>query len=92
MSAREPHGSSNPASAARPGLDGRPAFGTVSAFDGHRGLGTVTDVRGREWPFHCTAIADGSRTIEVGTAVVFRPTPGHLGRMEAADVQPVRSG
>lgn len=70
---------------AAPGL----GFGTVSAFDGRRGLGVVTDAERREWPFHCTAIADGSRTIQVGTEVVFRPTPGHLGRMEAAEVQPL---
>jgi cold shock CspA family protein len=91
LSATAPHGPGGPASTARAGLDGRPTFGTVSAFDDHRGLGTVTDDRGREWPFHCTAIADGSRTIEVGTAVVFRPAPGHLGRMEAVEVQQVGS-
>jgi cold shock CspA family protein len=78
------------------GGDGRPQtrairLGTVTAFDVGRGLGTVADGAGGEWPFHCTAIADGSRTIEVGTAVVFRPVPGHLGRMEAADVQPLAS-
>lgn len=76
------------------GAGGRPptraiGLGTVTAFDVGRGLGTVTDDAGGEWPFHCTAIADGSRTVEVGTAVVFRPVPGHLGRMEAADVQPL---
>lgn len=69
-----------------------PTFGDVSAFDDDRGLGTVTDADGREWPFHCTAIADGSRTIDVGTAVVFRPAAGHLGQMEAAHVQPAGSG
>jgi cold shock CspA family protein len=69
-----------------------PTLGNVSAFDDRRGLGTVTDADGREWPFHCTAIADGSRTIVVGTAVVFRPAAGHLGQMEAAHVQPVGRG
>jgi cold shock CspA family protein len=68
-----------------------PISGTVSAFDNHRGLGTITDRRGREWPFHCTAIADGSRTIEVGTAVVFCPVAGPLGQMEAAGVQSLGS-
>lgn len=79
------------AGAARPLSTRAIGLGTVTAFDVGRGLGTVTDRAGGEWSFHCTAIADGSRTIEVGTAVVFRPVPGHLGRMEAADVQPLAS-
>lgn len=70
-------------------MSGAVGFGTVVAFGAHRGLGTVRDGRGREWPFHCTAIADGSRAIEVGVAVVFVPAPGHLGRMEATQVQPL---
>jgi cold shock CspA family protein len=57
--------------------------GTVTGFDEPRGLGTVADDNGGELPFHCTAIADGSRTIEVGTKVAFERAPGHLGRMEA---------
>jgi cold shock CspA family protein len=64
--------------------------GTVTGFDADRGLGTVTGDDGREWPFHCTAIADGSRTIEVGTAVAFIPVPGHLGRDEASELTPIR--
>ncbi len=72
--------------------------GVVSAFDEARGLGTVTggvrdeenegavDGDGRTWTFHCTAIADGSRTIEVGARVAFDVVPGHLGRMEATRV------
>lgn len=66
-------------------------LGTVTAFDVHRGLGVLTDDQGRQWPFHCTAITDGSRTIAVGEAVAFHPVPGHLGRMEASDVRPLRS-
>jgi len=31
-------------------------------------------------------IADGSRTIAVGTAVEFEVTAGHLGRWEASEV------
>lgn len=62
--------------------------GTVADFDDHGGYGTVTDVDGREWPFHCTAIADGSRTIDVGTSVRFRVIPGRPGRWEATDLQP----
>jgi cold shock CspA family protein len=61
----------------------RPSTGTVATFDADRGLGTVVDDDGRELPFHCTAVADGSRRIEVGTRVSFLTAPGHLGRTEA---------
>lgn len=58
----------------------------VTAFDPERGLGTVAADGGGDLPFHCTAVADGSRTIEVGTRVVFRSAPGHLGRIEAREL------
>lgn len=57
--------------------------GTVTAFDGPRGIGELTDGAGRAYPFHCTQIADGTRTIVVGTAVEFTVVPGLLGRWEA---------
>jgi len=60
--------------------------GTVTEFDDPRGLGTVTADDGRVLPFHCTAIADGTRTIEPGTRVTFTLRPGHLGRWEATGV------
>ena len=63
--------------------------GTVSAFDDPRGLGTVTADDGTAYPFHCTAIADGSRTIEVGTTVEFQVVPGRMGRWEAAQLSTV---
>jgi len=63
--------------------------GTVTAFDEHRGLGEVTADDGARYSFHCTAIADGTRTIAVGTAVEFVVVPGHLGRWEAAAIEPV---
>jgi cold shock CspA family protein len=56
--------------------------GTVTAFDSHRGTGVVVDEAGAEFPFHCTAIANGTREIEPGTAVRFDVAPG-LGRWEA---------
>jgi cold shock CspA family protein len=62
--------------------------GTVTAFDDPRGLGEVTADDGTVLAFHCTAIADGSRTIEVGTAVRFQVRPGLRGRWEAAAVEP----
>jgi cold shock CspA family protein len=62
--------------------------GEVAAFDGERGYGTVRTADGRELFFHCTAIADGSRTIAPGTPVTFHVVPGHRGRYEAAGITP----
>ena len=64
-----------------------PQEGTVASFDDHAGYGTVRTVDGAELFFHCTAVADGSRTIAEGTAVRFTAVPGHLGRWEATDVR-----
>ena len=61
--------------------------GVVAEFDSHRGWGVVRrDDDGAELPFHCTAIADGTREIEPGTAVTFEVVAGHLGRWEAATI------
>jgi cold shock CspA family protein len=60
--------------------------GTVTDFDERVGLGIVTDARGDVFPFHCTAIADGTRTITVGTAVAFRVVAGRTGRWEAGSL------
>lgn len=75
-------------SAAPPGA---PSPGVVTEFDEHRGTGTLRCVDGRELFFHCTAIAGGSRTIDVGTKVSFSVVPGHRGRWEAADVEELGS-
>ena len=61
--------------------------GTVIAFDEHAGFGTVRASDGSELFFHCTQLADRSRTVEVGTEVRFEVIPGHLGRWEAARVE-----
>jgi len=63
--------------------------GTVVDFDEHRGLGMVRRDDGIEYPFHCVAIADGSRSIAVGARVSWRVTPGRLGRWEAMGITPV---
>ena len=63
--------------------------GTVTEFDDPRGLGTVNAEDGTAYPFHCTAIADGSRTIEVGTAVTFEVVPGRMGRWEGSQLSGV---
>jgi cold shock CspA family protein len=61
--------------------------GTVAEFDEARGLGSV-EAEGATYPFHCTAIADGSRTIEVGSAVTFEVVAGRMGRWEASAIAP----
>ncbi len=38
------------------------------------------------FPFHCTAIADGTRTIAPDTPVKFRLRPGPLGALEATAI------
>jgi cold shock CspA family protein len=76
------------ASATSPGGPFAAGPGTVATFDDHAGLGTVRGGDGRSWPFHCTAITDGTRTIEVGTAVTFAVAPGRGGAWEAVEVRP----
>jgi cold shock CspA family protein len=67
------------------------AFGAVDAmvatFDDHRGYGTLRTADGTELFFHCTALVDGSRTVEVGTEVSAQVVPGRLGRWEAAHIE-----
>jgi cold shock CspA family protein len=61
--------------------------GRVVEFDDAKGYGTVEGDDGRFF-FHCTAIADGSRTISVGAEVDYEVTPGHQGRWEATRLSP----
>ena len=56
------------------------------AFDEAVGLGTVKADDGNVLPFHCTAIADGSRTIAVGVRVAFEVTAGGKGQWEASSL------
>lgn len=60
--------------------------GRVRSFDEHRGRGEVETDSGERYPFHCTAVADGSRRIDPGTAVSFVVRPGPGGRWEAASL------
>jgi len=62
--------------------------GKVSAFSEPRGLGEITADDTTVYPFHCTEIADGTRTITPGTRVEFEVVPGTLGRWEAATIRP----
>jgi len=61
--------------------------GTVTAFDDHVGLGEVQSETGDVYLFHCVEIADGSRTIAVGTPVEF-DLMRKFGRLEAARLRP----
>ena len=63
-------------------------LGRVVEFDEHKGYGWVEADDGRRLFLHCTAFADGSRTVPVGARVTFDVAPGHLGRWEARGVSP----
>ena len=77
--------------------------GTVVAFDERVGWGEIEGearlAGGRpragdgavsvRYGFHCTQIADGSRTVAVGTKVTFGLLAGRGGRWEAADIRPI---
>jgi hypothetical protein len=60
--------------------------GVVAEFDDDAGLGVVEAMSGERYPFHCTAVADGSRHVDVGAPVRFALAPAHAGRIEARDL------
>ncbi|MEX1217533.1 MAG: cold shock domain-containing protein [Acidimicrobiales bacterium] len=60
--------------------------GVVKAFDVPRGLGVIQREDGTEYPFHCTAIADGTREILAGTRVSFSVAAGRMGLWEAVAI------
>jgi cold shock CspA family protein len=66
----------------------RVVTGRVAEFDDYRGLGTVVADDGRRYAFHCTAIADGTRTIPVDLPIEFDVVAGPLGRYEAGSIRP----
>ncbi len=57
-------------------------IGRVSSFGVVEGAGTVTDGE-TTWPFHCTQISGGARTVAVGTEVEFDIEAGLPGVWEA---------
>ena len=59
--------------------------GVVSAFDVHVGLGEIIADDGAVLTFQCIGIADGTRTIDVGTPVNYALLP-KLGRYEATAI------
>lgn len=58
-------------------------LGTVIEFDEPRGLGLIEGDDGERYPFHCTRIADGTRTVPEGARVEFVVMAGTGGRWEA---------
>ena len=62
--------------------------GVVEEFDSHAGLGVVRGDDGKQYPFHCAQIVDGSREIPVGVRVRAEVVAGQLGRWEAAAIEP----
>lgn len=59
--------------------------GVVATFDEPRGLGTV-DADGTIYPFHCTAVLDGTRSVQVGATVTFELRAAGMGRWEASSI------
>lgn len=53
--------------------------GIVTAFDEYVGLGVVQTEDGKTYPFHCTQIADGTRTVAIGAPVTFVVIARHKG-------------
>ncbi len=62
--------------------------GVVASFDDPRGIGVVRGDDGADYPFHCSAIADGTRQIDEGVTVRFEVVPGRQGHWEAAAITP----
>lgn len=62
--------------------------GRVATFDEQVGSGTIEAEGSAVWDFHCTSIADASRTIDPGAPVTFRVAPGPTG-LEAVAVAEV---
>jgi cold shock CspA family protein len=69
--------------------DGVVRLGRVAVWDDARGVGELASADGAQLGFHCTAIVDGSRTIDEGTAVAYTVVAGRLGQPEAGIVTPV---
>jgi cold shock CspA family protein len=63
--------------------------GTVTEFDEHKGYGVIT-ADNAPYFFHCTQIADGSRTIDVDETVEFEMKPWHRGQCQAVAISPIR--
>ena len=67
-------------------LPGRSWTGVVVSFDPEVGFGEAESATGDRRGFHCVTIADGSRSISVGTAVTCQVVAGATGQWELAAV------
>ena len=63
----------------------------MAEYDDHKGYGYLEVDGGGRLFFHCTAIADGSRTIPTGVEVEYEAVTDPRGKPEAADVRPLPS-
>ena len=59
--------------------------GIVREFDEAKGLGVITTDDG-SFAFHCIEIADGTRMIDAGHAVTFRPL-ARFGAFQAGAIE-----
>lgn len=82
----DPASGSRPVSA--PSRAGSLERAVVTRFSDSEGLGDVTTPDGETLPFHCIDIADGTRSIDEGTGVLFLRRIGHLGADCATEVTP----
>jgi hypothetical protein len=60
--------------------------GVIESFDDRRGDGVLLSDAGERFYFHCVAIADGSRHIDVGVRASAERRVGHVGRDEVVAV------
>ena len=60
--------------------------GTVREFDEAKGIGVIVSDDDRPFVFQCIEIADGTRNIDVGQAVSFRPLP-RFGLFQAGAIE-----
>jgi len=67
-------------------------LGSVESYDAAAGLGSLRHDAGHALDFHCTAIADGTRMIEVGARVAFTVATSHNGTVEARSLVTVGAG
>ena len=59
----------------------------MADYDDHKGWGLVATEDGRLLFFHCTAIADGTRTILVDAEVEYDEVADPRGKPEAANLR-----
>ena len=64
------------------------ATGTVVEFSEPRGIGVIR-ADDSTYGFHCTQIADGTRSVRIGATVEFEVVPGRRGDWEAARIQKI---